>query len=54
MPLTNSTSIREPAAVETLYLFADMTDDDDLAVAILQRLDTIADEYGQLRGLMKE
>ena len=40
--------------MEALCVYADMTDDDDLAVAILQRLDTIADEYGQFRGLIKE
>ncbi len=33
---------------EALFVFADMTDDDDLAVAIVKRLDAIADEPVQL------
>lgn len=41
-------SFRDPAAIEALHAFADLTEDDDLAVAIVQRLDTIAEEYVQL------
>ena len=37
-----------------LYTFADWTDDDDLAVAILKRLDAIADEYVQSWEWLKE
>jgi hypothetical protein len=33
--------------MEALHDFADLTDDDDLAVAIVKRLDAIAVEYGQ-------
>lgn len=40
-------SFRDPAAVEALHAFADMTEDDDLAVAIVKRLDAIAGEYRQ-------
>ena len=40
-------SCRDPAAMEALHAFADLTDDDDLAVAIVQRLDAIADEHVQ-------
>jgi hypothetical protein len=39
---------RDPAAIEALYAFADLTDDDDLTVAIVKRLDAIAEEYVQL------
>ena len=35
-------SLRDPAAMEALYVYADMTDDDDLAVPILKRLEAIA------------
>jgi hypothetical protein len=42
-------SLRDPAAMEAPYAFADLTDDDDSAVAIMQRLDAIAEEYVQLR-----
>ena len=38
-------SCRDPAAMEALHAFADLTDDDDLAVAIVKRLDAIAEEY---------
>ncbi len=38
-------SFKDSAAMEALYTFADMTDDDDLAVAIRKRLDAIAEEY---------
>lgn len=41
-------SFRDPAAIEALHAFADLTDDDDLAVAIVKRLDAIAEENGQL------
>ena len=38
-------SSKNPAAIEAQYAFTDLTDDDDdLAVAILKRLDKIADE----------
>jgi hypothetical protein len=40
-------SFRDPASMEALHDFADLTDDDDLAVAIVKRLDAIAVEYGQ-------
>ncbi len=40
-------SFKDSAAMEALYLFADWTDDDDLAVAIRKRLDAIADEVVQ-------
>ncbi len=40
-------SFKDPAAMEALYVFADMTDDDELAVAILKRLDAIAEEVVQ-------
>lgn len=32
-------SLRDPGAIEALHVFADLTDDDDLAVAIVQRLE---------------
>ena len=32
-------SFRDPAAMEALHAFADLSDDDDLAVAIVKRLD---------------
>lgn len=41
-------SFKDPAAIEALYTFADLTDDDDLAVAIVKRLDAIAEEYVKL------
>ncbi len=41
-------SFKDPAAMGALYTFTDWTDDDDLAVAILKRLDTIADERVRL------
>jgi hypothetical protein len=41
-------SFRDPAAMAALHAFADLTDDDDLAVAIVKRLDAIADEKLQL------
>jgi hypothetical protein len=37
-------SFKDPAAMEALYTFADLTEDDDLAVAIVKRLDAIAKE----------
>ena len=37
-------SFRDPAAIEALHAFAEMTEDDDLAVAIVKRLDAIAEE----------
>lgn len=42
-------SFRGPAAIEALHAFADLTEDDltednDLAVAIVKRLDAIAEE----------
>lgn len=37
-------SFRDPAAIEALQAFADLTEDDDLPGAIVQRLDAIADE----------
>lgn len=43
-------SFRDPAAIEALHAFADLTDDDDLAVAIVKRLDAIADDYVQGMG----
>jgi len=43
-------SFRDPAAIETLIAFADLTDDDDLAVAIVKRLDAIAEELVQGMG----
>lgn len=39
-------SFRDPTAMEVLHAFADLTEDDDLAVAIVKRLDAIAEEYG--------
>ena len=38
-------SFRDPAAMEALHAFAELTEDDDLAVAIVKRLDAIAEEY---------
>ena len=38
-------SFRDPAAIEALHAFAETTEDDDLAVAIVKRLDAIAEEY---------
>jgi hypothetical protein len=40
-------SFRDPASIEALHAFADLTEDDDLAVAIMQRLDAIAEVYVQ-------
>lgn len=37
-------SFRDPAAMEALHAFAELTEDDDLAVAIVKRLDAIAEE----------
>jgi hypothetical protein len=34
--------------IEALHAFADLTDDDDLAVVIVKRLDAIAEEYRQV------
>ena len=41
-------SFRDPAAMEALHAFAELTEDDDLAMAIVRRLDSIAEEYVQL------
>jgi hypothetical protein len=38
-------SFHDPATIEALYAFAELTEDDDLAVAIVRRLDAIAEEY---------
>ncbi len=40
-------SFKDPVAMESLYAFADWTDDDDLAVAIRKRLDALTDEHVQ-------
>ncbi len=37
-------SFRDPAAMEALHAFADLTDDDALAVVTVKRLDAIAEE----------
>ena len=37
-------SFGNPAAMEALHAFAELTEDDDLAVAIVKRLDAIAEE----------
>jgi hypothetical protein len=34
-------SFRDSAAIEALHVFADLTDDDDLAMAIVKQLDAI-------------
>ena len=47
-------SFRDPAAMEALYTFVELTEDDDLAVAIMKRLDAIADEYVQSNEAYKE
>jgi len=36
--------------IEALHAFADLTEGDDLAVAIVKRLDAIAEEIMQLMG----
>jgi guanylate kinase len=38
-------SYQDPAAMEALHAFAELTDDDGLAVGIVKRLEAIADEY---------
>lgn len=44
-------TLRDPTAIEALRVFAEMTEDDDMAVAIMKRLDAIAEEYMQLMRL---
>jgi hypothetical protein len=41
-------SLRDPAAIEALHAFSELTEDDDLTVAIVKRLDAIAEENLQL------
>ena len=43
-------SFRDPAAIEALHAFAELTEDDDLAVALVKRLDAIVEENLQLRS----
>jgi hypothetical protein len=47
-------SFRDPAAIVVLHAFADLTDDNDLAVAIVKRLDAIADENVQVMDWLDE
>ena len=44
-------SFRNPAAIEALHAFADLTEDDDLAVAIVKRMDAMAEETLKFNGV---